>query len=525
MLLLATLIFVLVQCTQAQQETKGEKVDSIAVARILEEGTQRSQVMELLSYIADVYGPRLTGSPGFKRAADWTKHKLTSWGLENPHLEGWWPFGRGWELERYSANVVGSQVFPLLSYPKAWSPGTDGTVEGDVVVCDAKTDSALETFRGKLKGKFVLMGGSRPVKLSFESSATRMTDTQLLELANADAQRVRRRRLQTTPEFRARAMVEYKKQLMCLEEGAAALLTAASFDGGSISVLSASVPTPPDTPRANRIRVWNPKAPKILPQIEVAAEHFNRMVRMMQKGEQLRIEMNLDVKFFKEDSGYNVIAELPGTDLKDEVVMIGAHLDSWHGGTGATDDGSGVAVCMETMRILKTLGLKPRRTIRVGLWGGEEQGELGSRAYVRRHFVKNGDAGDIRNPELNHEGEQFSVYFNDDNGTGRIRGVFVEGNDAVRPIFRKWFAALDPLGSFTLTLSGTGSTDHVQFNAVGLPGFQFIQDDIEYFTRTWHSTMDLYDRALEDDLKQSSVTMAAFAYNAAMRDERIPRKP
>jgi hypothetical protein len=336
---------------------------------------------------------------------------------------------------------------------------------------------------------------------------------------------VRRRRPQATPEFRARALVEYKKQLLCLEEGATALLTAASFDGGSISVLSANVPTPPDTPRASRIRVWNSKAPKILPQIEVAVEHYNRMVRMIQKGERLRIEMNLEVKFFKEDSGFNVIAEIPGADLKDEAVMIGAHLDSWHGGTGATDDGSGVAVCMETMRILKTLGLKPRRTIRVALWGGEEQGELGSRAYVRRHFVKDAAAGDATNLILSPEGEKFSVYFNDDNGTGKFRGVFMEGNDAVRPIFRKWFAALDPLGSYTLTMSGTGSTDHAQFIAVGLPGFQFVQDDIEYFTRTWHSTMDLYDRALEDDLKQAVVTMASFAYNAAMRDEKFPRKP
>jgi hypothetical protein len=524
-LVLATLVLFAVQDSSAQRDLKEEKVDSVAIARILEEGTQHSQVMELLSYISDVYGPRLTGSPGFKRGAEWAKDKLTSWGLENPHLEGWGPFGRGWELERYSAHVIGPQVFPLLSYPKAWSPGTNGTVQGDVILCDAKTDSALETFRGKLKDKFVLIGGGRPVKVNFESGATRLTDAQLLELANAEAQRVRRRRQQAFQEFRARAMVEYKKQLMCLDEGAAALLTAASFDGGSISVLSASVPTPPDTPRTRRIRVWNPKAPKILPQLEVAVEHYNRMVRMIEKGERLRIEMDLSVKFFKEDSGYNVIAELPGTDLKDEVVMIGAHLDSWHGGTGATDDGSGVAVCMETMRILKTLGLKPRRTIRVALWGGEEQGELGSRAYVRRHFVQNAADGDAANLTMSPEGEKFSVYFNDDNGTGKFRGLFMEGNDAVRPIFRKWFATLDPLGSYTLTMSGTGSTDHAQFNAVGLPGFQFVQDDIEYFTRTWHSTMDLYDRAMEDDLKQGVVTMASFAYNAAMRDQKFPRKP
>ncbi len=509
--------------TNAQEKSKGEAVDSAAIAQILEEGTQRSQVMELLSYIADVYGPRLTGSPAFKRAADWTITKLSSWRVENAHLEGWGPFGRGWELERYSAHAIGPQVFPLLSFPRAWSPGTNGTVTGDVLLMNAASDSALETFRGKLKGKFLLTTGARPVKLNFENEALRYTDAQLLELANTESPRGRRRR-PTLPNARERALLEFKKLEMYREEGALALLSAASFDGGSISVLSAAVPTPPDTPRTRRLRSWDAKAPKILPQIEVAVEHYNRMVRMIQKGERLRIEMNLEVKFFQEDSGYNVIAEIPGTDLKHELVMIGAHLDSWHGATGATDNGTGVAVCMEAMRILKALDLKPRRTIRIALWGGEEQGVLGSKAYVKRHFIRKAAAGDEDESGLTDAGKNFSVYFNDDNGTGKFRGVFLEGNEAVRPIFRRWFTALDPLGSFTLSQSGTGSTDHVQFNLIGLPAFQFIQDDIEYFSSTWHSTIDLYDRAIEDDLKQGAVCMAAFAYNAAMRDEKIPRK-
>ena len=509
-------------CNAEAQESKGEKVDSAVIAQILEEGTQRSQVMEILSYVADVYGPRLTGSPGFMRAAKWTMSKLTSWGVENAHLEGWGPFGRGWELERYSANVIGAQAFPLLSYPRAWSPGTGGDVRGEVILLNASTDSALETFRGKLKGKFILTTGARSVKINFENEAIRYTDSQLLEFANTEAPKTRRRR-PVIPGAKERAQLEFKKLEMTREEGALALLSAATFDGGSISVLSATVPTPPDTPRARRMRVWNPKAPKILPQIEVAVEQYNRMVRMIQKGERLQMEMNLEVKFFKEDSGYNVIAEIPGTDLKDELVMIGAHLDSWHGATGATDNGTGVAVCMEAMRILKALDLKPRRTIRIALWGGEEQGELGSRAYVRKHFVQKAATSDDETI-LTPAGENISVYFNDDNGTGKFRGVFMEGNDAARPIFRKWFTALDPLGSYTLTHSGTGSTDHVQFDEVGLPAFQFIQDDIEYFARTWHSTMDFYDRAIEDDLKQGAVIMAVFAYNAAMRDEKIPRK-
>jgi len=507
----------------AQEKSKGETVDSAAIAQILEEGTQRSQIMELLSYITDVYGPRLTASPGFKRVAEWTMTKLSSWGVENAHLEGWGPFGRGWELERYSAHVIGEQVFPLLSFPRAWSPGTNGTVTGDVILMNAATDSALETFRGTLKGKFLLTTAARPVKLNFENEALRYTDPQLLELANTESSRALGKQ-PTLPGAKGRAQREFKKLEMCREEGALGLLSAASFDGGSISVLSATVPTPPDTLLTRRLRSWDAKAPKILPQIEVAVEHYNRMVRMIQKGERLRMEMNLEVKFFKEDSGYNVIAEIPGTDLKHELVMIGAHLDSWHGATGATDNGTGVAVCMETMRILKTLDLKPRRTIRIALWGGEEQGEFGSRAYVRRHFIQKAATGDDDEPVLTAAGENFSVYFNDDNGTGKFRGVFLEGNDAVRPIFRKWFYALDPLGSYTLTQAGTGSTDHTQFDAIGLPAFQFIQDDIEYFSSTWHSTMDLYDRAIEDDLKQGAVCMAAFAYNAAMRDEKIPRK-
>jgi carboxypeptidase Q len=502
--------------------------DSTATALIIEEGTKRSHVMEFLSYIADVYGPRLTWSPAYKRAAAWAKDKLASMGLSNSHLEGWEPLGRSWEIKHYSANVIGLQVFPLLSYPKAWSPGVDA--KADVIVFDAKTDSALDTYKGKLKDKFVLLGGVRALDLKDEPAISRLTDAQLLELANADIQRPRRRRrraLEDTPEARKRAALEYRKMEMVYSEGAVAILTPGSFDGGSIGVMAASVRTHPDTPWANRIGSWSPKSPEILPQVGVSVEHYNRMVRMLEKGEKLKIDMQLDVAFAKEDSGYNVIAEFPGTDLRDEIVMIGAHLDSWHGGTGATDDGTGVAVCMEALRILKATGLKPRRTIRIGLWGGEEQGLHGSRAYVKKHLgERTSQRGDsvasmsIYKPEA----EKFSVYFNDDNGTGRFRGIFMERNEAVRPIFRKWLTPFGKENAFTLTISSTGSTDHVSFDGIGLPAFQFIQDDIEYFTKTWHSTMDLYDHTIEDDLKQSATIMAGFAYNAAMRDEKIPRK-
>ncbi len=499
-----------------------DEVDSSAIAQIIEEGTQRSKAMEYLSYIADVYGPRLTGSPGFKRAADWTMNTLSAMGLANAHLEAW-PFGRGWELKGYSANVIGKQAFPLHSYPMAWTPGVDAT--GDVILLDAKTDSALDTFKGKLKGKFVLLGGPRNIEVRFDPGATRMTEAQLLELANTDVARPRRPRRLDAASRQRRSTLEYRKVQMCEKEGALALLSIGGFDGGSIMVLSANVPQHPDSPFASRLRVWDPKAPRILPQIAVGVEHYNRMARALEKGETFKIEMDLQIEFTKPDSGYNVIAELPGTDLKDEVVMIGAHLDSWHGATGATDNGTGVAICMEAMRIMKSLNLKPRRTIRIALWGGEEQGEYGSKAYVKQHFgeratPRDGEPKFIYKPEA----EKFSVYFNDDNGTGRFRGIYMEKNEAVRPIFRKWFAPFGRENSFTLTITGTTNTDHQAFNEIGLPAFQFIQDDIEYFTRTWHSTMDLYDRAIEDDLKQCSVIMAGFAYTAATRDEKMPRK-
>lgn len=502
----------------------GDEPDSTAMALITTEGTQHSQVMELLSYIADVYGPRLTGSPGFMKAAAWAKDKLTAMGLSNAHFESWGPFGRGWELKYYSANVIGDQVFPLQSYPKAWSPGVNA--RGDIILLDASSDSALALFRGKLRRKFVLLGHERPVEIKFEPLATRYTDSQLLDLANADVPTPRRaRRGDGWSRLRERSSLESRKMEMCLQEGALGILTPAPFDGGSMMVVAANVPVPSDTQRATRMRAWDVNAPRILPQIAVGVEHYNRMVRMIEKGRHLQLDLRLQVDFPAADSGYNVIAEFPGTDLQDEIVMIGAHLDSWHGGTGATDNGTGVATCMEAMRILKATGLRPRRTIRIALWGGEEQGEYGSKAYVKQHFGERTSGRDeALRVAYKPEAEKFSVYFNNDNGTGKFRGIYMEGNEAVRPIFLKWFVPFGPPNSFTLTIKGTPNTDHQAFNDIGLPAFQFIQDEIEYFTRTWHSTMDLYDRAIEEDLKQAATIMAGFAFNAAMRQEKMPRR-
>jgi hypothetical protein len=312
------------------------------------------------------------------------------------------------------------------------------------------------------------------------------------------------------------------------KEGALAALAAGRGDGGTFIVSSATVPQAGQTPFDQRVSAYSPDAPAIVPQVVVAAEHYTRMVRALQKGFKVKLDMQLDVEFTKADSCFNIIAEIPGSDLKDEIVMLGGHFDSWHAGTGATDDGTGVGACLEAVRILKALNLQPRRTIRVALWGAEEQGLIGSRAYVAKHFAEReggmmvGGGGDMK---MKPEYEKLSVYFNHDNGTGKFRGVYMQGNEAARTIFREWLEPFRSMGASTLTLSNTSGTDHLSFDAVGLPGFQFIQDPIEYDARTHHYNMDVYERVQADDMKQAATIMAAFAYNAAMRDEKFPRKP
>jgi len=522
LLLIAALVAAAVPVpTRAQELT-----DSAVVAMIMDEGMNRSQVMDILSEMSDVHGPRLAWSPEYYEATRWAMDRMGKMGLSAPHLEGGTPLGRAWSLRKYSANVIGRRNFPLISFPKAWSPSVRAT--GSIVYLNATTDSALQTFKGKLGGNFILMGEPRDVKAHFEPEAVRESDKELLDLANADDpanRRGGRRRFQMSDEQKQRAMVAYHAMQMAEKEGAAAILTPSRGDGGNIFVQQASVPSHPDTPWNKRVGVYEPDAPKIVPQIMVGIEHYNRLVRMIGKGEKPKLDMDLEVKFGKVDSLYNVIAEIPGTDLSDEVVMLGGHFDSWHGGTGATDDGTGSAAAMEAMRILKALDLKPRRTIRVALWDGEEQGLNGSEAYVKSHFGAREESPD-GNGEVKYlpEASKFSVYFNHDNGSGKFRGVYMQGNEAVRPIFREWLKDFDSLGASTLTLANTGGTDHLSFDAIGLPGFQFIQDGLEYFTRTHHSTMDVYERVQEDDMKQAAVIMATFAYRAAMRDDPFPRK-
>ena len=548
--------FVLPSLTFAQQPTPSPtpanasvqvgpaKDPNDPIERIKDEGLNRSRVMQTLSYLSDVIGPRLTASPGMKASNEWTRDQLTKWGLQNAHLEAWGPFGRGWTLKRFSAQVSEPLDIPLIAYPKAWSPATAGPLTAEVVYVDAKDEADLQRFKGKLKGAIVLTAKMREVKAHFEPLGTRRDEKDLLTLADAPLPTPGGGR-RFTPEQRAAQLFNARKYEFFQNEGAAVLVDASrAGDGGTIFVQSATVPQPvteasfgPNAPRL--IQSYDKTAPQIVPQLVLAVEHYNRIARMIEAGEKVKMTVDLAVQWQDADPmGYNTVAEIPGTDLKDEIVMLGGHMDSWHAGTGATDNGAGVAVTMEAVRILQALNLKPRRTIRIVLWTGEEQGLLGSKAYVAQHFgvmeppaaAASAQPSPAPSPSpsvlvTKPEYEKFSSYFNLDNGTGKIRGVYLQGNEAVRPLFRQWLTPFRDLGAATLSISNTGGTDHLSFDAIGLPGFQFIQDEIEYDSRTHHSNQDVFDRIQADDMKQAATIMAAFIYNAAMRDEKVPRKP
>ena len=584
------LLFTLVVPYAAFAQQPQQPAEDPMITKIKDEGMNRSQVMQTLSYLTDVIGERLTASPNAKRANEWTRDTMTKWGLQNAHLEAWGPFGRGWTLKHFSAQVISPQDLPLIAYPKAWSPSVkvmsempsmpaakgkkpaapmaapepSSTVTADVVFLDAKTEADLNKYKGTLKGKIVLVSQPVEVKALFEAQGRRQDEKSLLALANAlppgqgggfgggggggrgaGGQ-------QMTPQQRQQQLFEQavftaKRWNMLVDEGAAVVVDVSPRGtGGTIFVQSATVA--PAIPKSveemrtiTRVSPYDPKAEsKMVPQITVSVEQYNRMIRMIQQGEKLKMTVDLAVEYQDQDNmGYNTVAEIPGTDLKDEIVMLGGHMDSWHSGTGATDNGAGVAVAMEAVRILQTLGIKPRRTIRVALWTGEEEGLLGSRAYVKAHFGSleggpgqfgggggggNANATPAKLTTL-PDYEKFSGYFNLDNGTGKIRGIYLQGNRALRDLFTQWLMPFRDMGASTITISNTGGTDHQSFDGIGLPGFQFIQDEIEYDTRTHHSNQDVFDRIQADDMKQAATIMAAFVYNTAMRDEKLPRKP
>ncbi len=481
-----------------------EKIDLDAIYRIKDEGLQRSKVMEIESYLTDVYGPRLTGSPNIKEAAEWAQKAMKEWGVSNVHLETW-AFGRGWQNQEMLAHALTPRAYPIIAYPKAWTPGTNDVVRGEAIIAIINEDKDFARSRAPC-------GASSSCRCLC-ATLSRISKHQVIGTARAN--------LRTLPKqpaaggrggrgnFGAGQDFARKRTQFWIDEGVAAVLDfSRTGDGGTVFVQS-----PQGVSR-------EPGGAPQPTQVTLAVEHYGRIWRTLEKKIPVTLAIKVTNQFYDSDlNAFNIVGELPGTDKADEVVMLGAHFDSWHGGTGATDNAAGSAVMMEAMRILKTSGVKLRRTVRIGLWSGEEQGLLGSREYVKAHF------GDPATMQLKPEHAKLAGYFNVDNGTGQIRGVYLQGNEAVAPIFQAWMEPFKNLGMTTLTIRNTGGTDHQSYDAVGLPGFQFVQDEIEYDSRTHHSNMDTYERVQPQDMMRNAVIVAAFVYNTANRDEKLPRKP
>jgi len=506
-------------------QAAAEKVDLETITRIRYEGFHNSQVMQLASDLMDSIGERLTGSPNMKRANEWTRDKLTEMGLSNSHLEAWGPFGRGWANQYVNARMTSPDIVPLIAYAKAWTPGTNGVVTAKCVRANIEDKKDFDKYRGKLAGMIVIFGPDADVKPITEAPYKRLADDELAKIGEYQIPGER-------PPFRMSEMLRRRQFMKDLnqfftDEKVLAVIdhSRGTAGGGTVFVQSGGSYKPGET--------------TTIPQLTMASEHWSRIARLLDQKKDVTLELNVTNAFYDEDPmQYDTIAEIPGTDKKDEIVMLGAHLDSWHAGTGATDNGAGSIVMMEAVRILKALGITPRRTIRIGLWSGEEEGLLGSQGYVEQHFGSRPPSDDPSmkgTPTLlrreagpvtvKPEQKKVSAYFNVDNGSGKIRGVYMQENEAVAPIFEAWMQPFHDLGMTTLTMRNTGGTDHLSFDAVGIPGFQFIQDPIEYETRTHHSNMDVYDRLQPEDLKQAAVIVASFVYETAMRDQMLPRKP
>ncbi|MBV9987840.1 MAG: M20/M25/M40 family metallo-hydrolase [Chitinophagaceae bacterium] len=501
-------------------QAQTEKLDAAMMQRIRTEGLEHSKVMEIAFNLTDKSGNRLTASPGFMRAANYAEQTLAGWGLQNVRLDPWGEFGKGWELEKSYVALVSPYYKSLSAYPKAWTAGTKGAKTAEVIVMKVTDSVSLEAYRGQLKGKIIVLDTLQTYRPSFRADAHRWDDRQLDSMANAKIAPPRQ-----APNPNDTAAARRFRQQFGNRGGAQrvnALLREMAKNEGAIAILSSgSVRSHDGTVFAQGGGAYRAADPENFPDIVVGIEDYNTILRLAKSGEPVKLDLDVKTKFHTKDlQGYNVIGEIPGTDpaLKDEVVMIGAHLDSWQTATGATDNASGSSVMLEAIRILKTLGVQPRRTIRIGLWSGEEQGLLGSRGYVKKTFA------DPATMQLLPAHDKFSTYFNIDNGTGKVRGIYLQGNEACRDIFTQWLAPFKDLGAGTVTVTNTGGTDHQSFDAVGLPGFQFIQDPIEYDTRNHHSNMDQYDHLLEDDLKQIATIVAAFVYDAAQRDTKLPRK-
>ncbi|HEX6495922.1 MAG TPA: M20/M25/M40 family metallo-hydrolase [Acidobacteriaceae bacterium] len=513
-----------------------EKLDLNAYARIREEGLTHSHVMELASALDDDIGGRLTGSPNMEKANNWTRDELTRLGLVNAHLEDWGEFGMGWQQLNTWVRMTAPDTAPFIAQATPWSPATNGAVSGEAVNVVIEDEKDFDKYKGKLTGKIVLLGEMRDVPPVDKPLFERYTDKDLEELAQFEAgpNRDLARRIQ---QYLKRAALRDKIAAFLADEKVAGVILPSrdgKNSGGSGGTFF------DDNGAALGMQPYKADKAVKVPVVVTAIENYGRVYRLLKAHVPVTLEMNVETKFTGDHQhGFDTVAEIPGTDptLKDQIVMVGGHLDSWASGTGATDNGAGSVVAMEAVRILKALDIHPRRTIRIALWSGEEEGLFGSKGYVKDHFGSYPLATDpesMKMPEFirkaagpvetKPEWKTLDVYFNVDNGTGKIRGVYLQGNAAVEPIFRQWIRPLRDLGVSTITMRDTGGTDHLSFDAVGLPGFQFIQDPMDYESRTHHSNMDTYERLQPGDLAQIATVEAIFIYNAAMRDEMIPRK-
>jgi hypothetical protein len=480
-----------------------------------------SRVMDIMWNLTDRYGPRLTNSPQFRAAGDWAVAQLKEWGLSNVHLEKWSTTDvtsgaiPGWQITGYSGAMVEPTYMPIIGMPVAWTQGTGGPVTAEAVLAPIEGPGDLDKYHGKLKGKIVLTVPVQDLDFPTTPLASRYTPEQLADLTSelipvpgAGGRGGRGGRggaaalAAMTPEERT----AYQTRLRTFWKDEGVLVTLQATARGQSGTLFGG----------GAVRTGDPT--QNIAQVSVTAENYNRIARLVEHGIPVKLTFDIRTEFTKDTDSFNVIAEIPGAAKPDEVVMLGGHFDSWHYGTGATDNAAGSAVAMEAIRLLKSLNLKMDRTVRIGLWGGEEEGLLGSQHYVKAHFA------DPAVMKTTPEHDNFAGYFNIDNGTGRIRGVYLQGNEMMRPIFETWFAALKDLTPGVITIRNTGGTDHLSYDAVGLPGFQFVQDPMDYDTRTHHSNMDVYDRIQAADMEQMAVIEASFAYNAATRPDKLPRK-
>jgi hypothetical protein len=539
---------VLVVTAAAHAEGGGkEPIDLKIVHRIKDEAFANGQVMDHLFWLTDANGPRLTNSPGYKSAAEWAMRALKSWGGQNAHTEKWGAFGRGWSLTKFSADLVKPVYAPLHAMPKAWSGGTKGKVTAELVYApflkkgdenerysipklSAHIKRWADENRGKLKGKIVLLTEPREFEPSKDPTVQRYDDPKLTAMVAAPEivhQEPYEWPIMELPVDKKKrdavwgnAPIEVKMDFYERQERTYDALYDFMRNEGAVAAFSTDSRGEGGVVFAENDADWQIKAPVAIPSVALAPEAYNRLARLVEKKVPTAVELDVEARFNDDQpEGYNVVAEIPGHKKRDEVVMIGAHLDSWTAGTGATDNGAGSAVVLEAFRILRTLNVPMDRTVRVALWSGEEQGLYGSRGYVKAHF------GDPVTMKLKPEHGKLAAYFNLDNGSGKIRGIYLQGNDMVRPIFESWLAPFKDEGATTITIRNTGGTDHQSFDAVGLPGFQFIQDPLDYGSRTHHSELDVYDHAAPADLMQASAIVASFAYAAAMRNDMLPRKP